>query len=215
MGGASWQHGARQCRPLAEGHPRPGPGVRAASGRHSAVPSAATTGLVASLRAAPQSLHYIAACCHSPGRVGECVPLPARLPAGHYPEGAFEGWAFCRHAGCQAPKPPGTHHCRTVRRGLRRGAARAEGPRARGGRARLASAAPGCGRARQPLPSSRPERWPARGPFTFPSPSSLQALTHTTHGPLRYDASRLLTRAHVTTPQCGFCVVDLDHHVSH
>jgi hypothetical protein len=61
-----------------------------------------------------QSLHFITACCHSPGRVHECVALPARAAAGHYPEGAFEGWAFCAHPSCNAPKPPGTHHCSTV-----------------------------------------------------------------------------------------------------
>jgi len=60
----------------------------------------------------PQSLNYIAACCHSPGRVPECVAPPARTAAGHYPEGAFEGWSYCRHPSCHAAKPPGTHHCR-------------------------------------------------------------------------------------------------------
>ncbi|GBF95841.1 S-acyltransferase [Raphidocelis subcapitata] len=59
------------------------------------------------------SVHYVAACARSPGRVQDQCPPPRPDAAGRYPEGAFEGWTRCRHASCRAARPPGAHHCST------------------------------------------------------------------------------------------------------
>lgn len=70
----------------------------------------------------PQSLHYVAACARRnssrPASTALLAPPPLRGAGSPPPAGSFEGWAFCRHPRCRAPKPPGTHHCSTVRAAL-------------------------------------------------------------------------------------------------
>jgi hypothetical protein len=132
------------------------------------------------------SLHFIVACCHSPGRVHECVALPPRGAGGRVEEGAFEGWTFCSRAGCRTGKPPGAHHCSTVR------------PSRKGGTRWRRSpwiAAP-------PRRSPRPAAEAFGGRFAF----RLRPPAHAPRNPLAPSSLPGPPK------QCGFCVVELDHH---
>jgi hypothetical protein len=52
--------------------------------------------------------NYAAATARSAGSVSECIQVPQRVN-GYFPQNSFDGYVFCRR--CQAPKPPGVHHC--------------------------------------------------------------------------------------------------------